>query len=95
VLTCRSLALSLWLVATFGSCALTSHSLTTQNNLTGNTHTHTHTQLTHAPHTRKRTHSFKHPHIIGLYEVLETPSDIYAVMEFVSGGELFDYIVGR
>eukprot|EP00595_Chromulina_sp_UTEXLB2642_P000918 CAMPEP_0196762010 /NCGR_PEP_ID=MMETSP1095-20130614/1342_1 /TAXON_ID=96789 ORGANISM="Chromulina nebulosa, Strain UTEXLB2642" /NCGR_SAMPLE_ID=MMETSP1095 /ASSEMBLY_ACC=CAM_ASM_000446 /LENGTH=696 /DNA_ID=CAMNT_0042112223 /DNA_START=38 /DNA_END=2128 /DNA_ORIENTATION=+ len=36
-----------------------------------------------------------HPHIIRLYEVIDTPSDIFVVMEFVSGGELFDYIVSR
>lgn len=37
----------------------------------------------------------QHPHIIRLYEVIDTPSDIFVVMEFVSGGELFDYIVSR
>lgn len=36
---------------------------------------------------------FRHPHIIKLYEVIETPSDIFMVMEYVPGGELFDYIV--
>eukprot|EP00606_Chrysophyceae_sp_TOSAG23-5_P000817 GSChrysophyteH2.ASY1.ANO1.1623.1 assembled CDS len=36
-----------------------------------------------------------HPHIIRLYEVIDTPSDIFVIMEFVSGGELFDYIVSR
>jgi len=35
----------------------------------------------------------KHPHIIELYEVIDTPSDIFVVMEYVEGGELFDYIV--
>ena len=38
---------------------------------------------------------FAHPHIIRLYEVLHTPSDIFVVMEYVSGGELFDYIVHK
>ena len=36
-----------------------------------------------------------HPHISRLYEVIDTPSDIFVVMEFVPGGELFDYIVSR
>lgn len=38
---------------------------------------------------------FTHPHIIRLYEVIDTPTDIYTVMEYVSGGELFDYIVQK
>ena len=29
------------------------------------------------------------------YEVIETSSDIYVVMEYVSGGEMFDYIVSK
>ena len=36
---------------------------------------------------------FRHPHIIKLYQVISTPTDIFMVMEYVSGGELFDYIV--
>ncbi|KAJ8285449.1 hypothetical protein GJAV_G00026900 [Gymnothorax javanicus] len=35
---------------------------------------------------------FRHPHIIKLYQVISTPTDIFMVMEYVSGGELFDYI---
>ena len=35
---------------------------------------------------------FRHPHIIKLYEVISTPTDIFMVMEYVSGGELFEYI---
>mmetsp|Transcript_9707 Transcript_9707/g.18514 ORF Transcript_9707/g.18514 Transcript_9707/m.18514 type:complete len:514 (+) Transcript_9707:61-1602(+) len=38
---------------------------------------------------------FMHPHIIRLYEVIDTATDIFTVMEFVPGGELFDYIVSR
>mmetsp|Transcript_54757 Transcript_54757/g.110075 ORF Transcript_54757/g.110075 Transcript_54757/m.110075 type:complete len:629 (+) Transcript_54757:212-2098(+) len=36
-----------------------------------------------------------HPHIIRLYEVIDTPSDIFVVMEYVPNGELFDYIVSK
>lgn len=36
---------------------------------------------------------FRHPHIIKLYEVISTPTDIFMVMEYVGGGELFDYII--
>ncbi|PAA59127.1 hypothetical protein BOX15_Mlig030225g2 [Macrostomum lignano] len=39
--------------------------------------------------------AFRHPHIIKLYQVISTPTDIFLVMEYVSGGELFDYIVKR
>lgn len=38
---------------------------------------------------------FVHPHVIRLYEVIETPTDIYVIMEYVTKGELFDYIVER
>ncbi|CAK9302482.1 unnamed protein product [Gordionus sp. m RMFG-2023] len=37
--------------------------------------------------------NFRHPHIIKLYQVISTPTDIFMVMEYVPGGELFDYIV--
>lgn len=38
---------------------------------------------------------FNHPHIVRLYEVVERDEDIYCVMEYVEGGEMFDYIVSR
>ncbi|EPS67062.1 hypothetical protein M569_07713, partial [Genlisea aurea] len=38
---------------------------------------------------------FVHPHVIRIYEVVETPMDIYVVMEYVTRGELFDYIVEK
>lgn len=37
---------------------------------------------------------FRHPHIIKLYEIITTPTDILLVMEY-AGNELFNYIVDR
>jgi carbon catabolite-derepressing protein kinase len=37
---------------------------------------------------------FQHPHIIKLYEIITTPTDILLVME-LAGNELFNYIVDR
>ncbi|KAJ3039031.1 hypothetical protein HK097_002960 [Rhizophlyctis rosea] len=34
-----------------------------------------------------------HPHIVKVYEVIETTDFIYIIMEYAAGGELFDYIV--
>lgn len=33
-----------------------------------------------------------HPHITRLFRVISTPSDIFLIMELVSGGELFSHI---
>mmetsp|Transcript_39311 Transcript_39311/g.104180 ORF Transcript_39311/g.104180 Transcript_39311/m.104180 type:complete len:476 (+) Transcript_39311:2775-4202(+) len=38
---------------------------------------------------------FIHPHIIRLFEVINTPSDIFVITEYITGGELFNYIVER
>ena len=38
---------------------------------------------------------FNHPNIIRLYEVLDTSSDIFVVMEYAERGELFDLIAQR
>ncbi|KAJ6228266.1 protein kinase [Anaeramoeba flamelloides] len=35
----------------------------------------------------------KHPSILRIYEVFETKAYLFLVLEYVSGGELFDYIV--
>ena len=35
----------------------------------------------------------RHPNIIQLYEIIETEKELYMIMEFCKGGELFDYIV--
>lgn len=36
---------------------------------------------------------FLHPHVIRLYEVIETPAEIFLFVEYAPGGELFDLIV--
>ena len=38
---------------------------------------------------------FNHPNIIQIYEVLESSSSFYIVMEYAPGGELFNYIVEK
>ena len=37
----------------------------------------------------------RHPGLIQLYEIIETPQKIYLVMEFASGGDLFEYISSK
>ncbi|KAJ3265434.1 MAP/microtubule affinity-regulating kinase 3 [Chytriomyces hyalinus] len=36
-----------------------------------------------------------HPHIVRLYEVIDTPNELYLIMEFAAGGEIFDYLVAH
>lgn len=36
-----------------------------------------------------------HPHLVQLYDIIETNSRIYLVQEFVSGGDFFDYCASR
>ncbi|XP_054792074.1 SNF1-related protein kinase catalytic subunit alpha KIN10-like [Prosopis cineraria] len=36
-----------------------------------------------------------HPHIVRVYEVIETESEIYIVMEYLKFGELFEYISNK
>ncbi|CAH8622205.1 unnamed protein product [Dicrocoelium dendriticum] len=37
----------------------------------------------------------EHPHVLGLYDVYENRRHLYLILEHVSGGELFDYLVRR
>ena len=36
-----------------------------------------------------------HPHIVKLYEVIDTPKELYLIIEYASGGEVFDYLVAH
>ena len=38
---------------------------------------------------------FNNPHIIKLFEFIDTQSEIFMVLEYAAGGELFDLIAGR
>ena len=39
--------------------------------------------------------TLKHPNIIKLFEVLDTPRSIMLVMEYAGGGELFSYVAAK
>ena len=37
----------------------------------------------------------RHPVVVQLYEIIESEKEIYLIMEYASGGELFEYIVSH
>jgi serine/threonine protein kinase len=36
-----------------------------------------------------------HPHIVRMYEVIDTPKELFLVLEYAPGGEIFDYLVAH
>ncbi|KAJ1497720.1 Map microtubule affinity-regulating kinase [Coelomomyces lativittatus] len=36
-----------------------------------------------------------HPHIVKLFEVIDTPNELFLILEYVPGGEIFDFLVAR
>ena len=43
----------------------------------------------------KNLRKFNHPHIIKIFEFIDTPSDIFIVLEYAAKGELYDYISNK
>ncbi|EIW69671.1 hypothetical protein TREMEDRAFT_30370 [Tremella mesenterica DSM 1558] len=37
----------------------------------------------------------EHPNVMGLYDVWETSKELFLILEYVEGGELFDYLVSK
>ena len=37
----------------------------------------------------------RHPVVVQLYEIIETQKELYLMMEYARGGELFEYIVNN
>ena len=36
---------------------------------------------------------FQHPYVVRLYEVIDTQTKLYLVLEFADGGDMYDYIM--
>lgn len=80
------------LIGTYGSVHIATHRLTATRCAVKKIPKSLTSQLTREIHHHRLLH---HPHILQLYEVLATESNIWLVSELCTGGELFDYLVER
>eukprot|EP00050_Salpingoeca_kvevrii_P006477 m.289658 g.289658 ORF g.289658 m.289658 type:complete len:529 (+) comp12166_c0_seq1:653-2239(+) len=49
-------------------------------------------ELAHLHHEVRVMKLIRHPHVVRLYQVVDTPSRLYLILELGSGGDLYDYI---
>mmetsp|Transcript_1128 Transcript_1128/g.1133 ORF Transcript_1128/g.1133 Transcript_1128/m.1133 type:complete len:292 (+) Transcript_1128:184-1059(+) len=83
---------------TFGKVKLGTHQLTGEKVAIKILEKDRITDVTDVERVAREIHILKlirHPNIIQLYEIIETPKQLYLIMEYASGGELFDYIVAN
>jgi len=83
---------------TFGKVRLGSHTLTGEKVAIKILEKDRITDVSDVERVAREIHILKlirHPNIIQLYEIIETPKLLYLIMEYASGGELFDYIVKK
>ncbi len=81
---------------TFGKVKIGNHILTNEKVAVKILEKEWITEVADIERVRREIHILKlirHPHIIHLYEIIETPKQLYMIMEYCKGGELFDYIV--
>jgi len=81
---------------TFGKVKLGSHTLTGEKVAIKILEKERITDVSDVERVAREIHILKlirHPNIIQLYEIIETPKQLYLIMEYCSGGELFDHIV--
>lgn len=71
------------------------HALNEISNHDPVTHTHTCTPIEKVEREIAIMKLIDHPHVLGLSDVYENKKYLYLVLEHVSGGELFDYLVKK
>jgi len=83
---------------TFGKVKLSTHTLTGEKVAVKILEKEKITDVNDVERVAREIHILKlirHPNIIQLYEIIETPKQLYLIMEYASGGELFEYIVSN